>query len=335
MKLFAYLRSLKDLTRKQERIRAKKSRQKTGYQVTNWSAYNKSLVNRGDITFWFSEEVLTNWKHANKGFKVGRPFVYSDAAIEVLLTLGELFQLPYRQTEGFGCALVKLMGAEVAIHNYTSLAKRAARMQVSIVIEKVTGSIDIVVDRTGLKVHREGQWKVRQHDVGGRRTWRKVHRPVGPDTHQIVAEVLNGNDAHDSAPALDLVKQSGRAIDTFYGDGAYDSWDIHDRLQKQQIDALIPHRRGSVIKQHANCNADPMPREQSVRQIRRDGRKARKEQVGYHRRSNAETAMSRLKGGFGDRLKNRKMENQKTETDIRCKILNMFVMLGMPLSLGS
>ena len=58
---------------------SKKSRQKTGYQVTNWSAYNKSLVNRGDITFWFSEEVLSNWEHENKGFKVGRPFVYSNA----------------------------------------------------------------------------------------------------------------------------------------------------------------------------------------------------------------------------------------------------------------
>ncbi len=66
---------------------SKKSRQKTGYQVTNWSAYNKSLVNRGDITFWFSEEVLSNWEHENKGFKVGRPFVYSDTAIEVLKRL--------------------------------------------------------------------------------------------------------------------------------------------------------------------------------------------------------------------------------------------------------
>ena len=54
---------------------SKKSHQKTGYRVTNWSAYNKSLVNRGDITFWFSEEVLANWKHSNKGFKVGRPFL--------------------------------------------------------------------------------------------------------------------------------------------------------------------------------------------------------------------------------------------------------------------
>ncbi len=210
-------------------------------------------------------------------------------------------------------------------------------MQVSIVIEKVTGSIDIVVDSAGLKVQGEGEgeWKVRQHGVGGSRAWRKVHRAVESDTHQIVAQVLTGNDVHDSAPALDLVKQSGCAIDTFYGDGAYDSWDIHDRLQKQQIDALIPHRRGSAIKQHANCNADPLPREQSARHIRRDGHKAWKEQVGYHRRSNAETAMSRLKGAFGDRLKNRKMENQKTETDIRCKILNTFVMLGMPVSLWS
>jgi len=42
-----------------------------------------------------------------------------------------------------------------------------------------------------------------------------------------------------------------------------------------------------------------------VRQIRRDGSKAWKESIGYHRRSLGETAMSRLKGAFGDRLKNR------------------------------
>ena len=104
-----------------------KSRQKSGYQVTNWSAYNKSLVNRGNITFWFSEEVLANWEHENKGFKVGRPFVYSDTAIEVLLTLRELFQLPYRQTEGFGRALVKLMGAEVAIPTAWTTTMQAGR----------------------------------------------------------------------------------------------------------------------------------------------------------------------------------------------------------------
>lgn len=31
------------------------------YKVTNWSEYNNSLKNRGDITFWLSEDALENW----------------------------------------------------------------------------------------------------------------------------------------------------------------------------------------------------------------------------------------------------------------------------------
>lgn len=312
---------------------SKKSRQKTGYRITNWSAYNKSLVNRGDITFWFSEEVLANWKHDNKGFKVGRPFLYSDAAIETLLMLRELFRLPYRQTEGLGRALVRLMGAEVAIPNYTSLAKRAAKMEVNIAVEKTSGSIDVVVDSTGLKVHGEGEWKVRQHGVGKRRTWRKIHLAVDPDTHQIVAEVLTGNDCHDGDMAVELVEQVESNVATFYGDGAYDQRKVYDGLAENEVDVIIPPRRNAKIWQHGNSKEDPHPRDECLRHIRRDGRKAWKEQIGYHRRSIAETAMSRMKAAFGDRLKNRKVENQKTEAAIRSKLLNLFVMIGMPLSL--
>jgi hypothetical protein len=35
-----------------------------------------------------------------------------------------------------------------------------------------------VVDSTGLKIYSEGEWKVRQYEVGKRRTWRKVHLAV-------------------------------------------------------------------------------------------------------------------------------------------------------------
>ncbi len=79
------------------------------YKVTNWREYNASLVCRGDITVWFDEDVIDNWEHDNAVVRAGRPFVYSDLAIETLLTLRELFRLPYRQTEGFGRALVKLL----------------------------------------------------------------------------------------------------------------------------------------------------------------------------------------------------------------------------------
>ena len=70
------------------------------YKITNWRKYNESLVKRGSITFWFSEDVIAQWHHSNNRPKVGHPLVYSDTAIECLLTLRELFQLPYRQTDG-------------------------------------------------------------------------------------------------------------------------------------------------------------------------------------------------------------------------------------------
>lgn len=304
----------------------------TGYRVKNWSAYNKSLVNRGDITLWFDEEVLSNWSHENRGFKVGRPFKYSDTAIETLLTLREFFRLPYRQTEGLGRALVRMMGAEVAIPNYTSLAKRAAKMKIDIVVSPSSGPIDVVVDSSGLKVYGEGEWKVRQHGIGKRRTWRKIHLAVDPASHQIVAEVLTGNDCHDADKAVELVEKTKAQVEIFYGDGAYDQWKVYDGLDNLNVDVVVPPRRNAKIKQHRNSNQEPLVRDECIRQIRRDGRKVWKQEVGYHRRSLAETAMYRLKSAFGDKLKNRKMKNQITEVAIRCKLLNMFALIGLPLS---
>ena len=31
---------------------------KNKYKITNWSSYDRSLVNRGDITLWFSDDVI-------------------------------------------------------------------------------------------------------------------------------------------------------------------------------------------------------------------------------------------------------------------------------------
>ena len=121
---------------------------KLRYQVTNWREYNESLVRRGDVTLWFEASVIDAWEHDNATSKVGRPFTYSDVAVETLLTLRELFRLPYRQTEGLGRALAKLMEADVAIPDFTSLAKRATKLGVSLDVRQAQGPIDVVVDST-------------------------------------------------------------------------------------------------------------------------------------------------------------------------------------------
>jgi hypothetical protein len=303
---------------------------KKAYKITNWSQYNDALVRRGDVTLWFDQQVLDAWQHENDQPKVGRPFIYSDLAIESLLMLRELFRLPYRQTEGLGRTLIRLLQADVAVPDFTSLAKRAGRAKVAIRYHKPEGPIDVVVDSTGLKVYGEGEWKVRQHGAGKRRTWRKVHLAVNPATHEIVAERLTDNSSHDAAQVEPLLEQVDDALQIVYGDGAYDQWKVYRTLAQRGIVPIVPPRRNARISQHGNSRADPLPRDAYIRQIRRDGRRSWKEEIGYHRRSLAETAMYRLKACFGGTLKNRKFEHQRTEVSLRCKLLNWFVALGMP-----
>jgi hypothetical protein len=300
------------------------------YRITNWRQYNESLVQRGSITYWFSDDVLAQWHHANRQRKVGHPFVYSDTAIECLLSLRELFRLPYRQTEGLARSLVELMEIEVEIPDYTSLAKRAATLPISLDVSRHTGPIDVVVDSTGLKVFGEGEWKVRAHGKSKRRTWRKLHLTVNPKTQEIEAEVLTENSGHDADQVDNMLDQVAVPIRRFYGDGAYDPWKVRDTLTTRRIKQIIPPRHDAKIKRHGNTKGPSLPRDVAIRDIRRLGRKRWKEEIGYHRRSLSETAMYRIKCCFGNQLKNRELPNQRTEARLRSKILNHFTRLGLP-----
>lgn len=306
-------------------------KRKGTYTITNWREYNESLVRRGDITFWFDEEVLDSWNHINDESKNGRPYVYSDAAIESLLVLRELFRLPYRQTEGLARSLVKLMQADLAIPDFTSLAKRASKMNVSLHVNNREGPIDVVVDSTGLKVYGEGEWKTRKHGTSKRRTWRKLHLAINPETHEIEAEVLTENSGHDADQVEPLLEQINTSVRTFHGDGAYDQWKVYASLAGRNTKAIIPPRRNAKIKQHGNAVGEPLSRDTAIRAIQNLGRRWWKKHSGYHRRSLAETAMYRMKCCFGDKLKNRELKSQRTESRLRGKILNHFTHLGLPL----
>ncbi len=54
---------------------------KTSYRVKNWSEYEKSLRNRGDITVWLSGDAIDAWTPPKNGKRGGQP-IYSNIAIE-------------------------------------------------------------------------------------------------------------------------------------------------------------------------------------------------------------------------------------------------------------
>ena len=47
------------------------------YRVRNWSDYNRALIARGRLTFWFDEDAVAAWRNADPPKGPGAPQVYS------------------------------------------------------------------------------------------------------------------------------------------------------------------------------------------------------------------------------------------------------------------
>ena len=57
------------------------------YKLRNWSEYNKNLVERGSINFWFPEETTMCWYHNSATKQKGGQLIYSDLAIITCLII--------------------------------------------------------------------------------------------------------------------------------------------------------------------------------------------------------------------------------------------------------
>lgn len=303
---------------------------KAKYHIGNWREYNEALVNRGSLTFWFDEEAIGSWRETQHSARRGAPRLYSDVAIECALTLGAVYSLPLRATEGLMRSVIELTGLGLPIPDYTTLCRRRSDLQVFLPRRLPKGAVHVVVDATGLKVFGEGEWKVRKHGYGKRRTWRKLHLAVDEASHEILAAVLTTNDFGDNEVFADLLEQIDEPLAQVSADGSYDSWDIHERIQQRGAHAAIPPRKTARIRQHGNSGQPPLPRDEALRAIRRHGRAAWKRGAGYHRRSLAETAMFRIKTLFGDSLSAHLFDSQAAEAFLRCRALNRMTELGMP-----
>jgi len=56
-------------------------KKKQRYKIRNGKEYNQALVNRGNITLWFDEEVIKAWHDVEIIDDRGCPPTYSDVAI--------------------------------------------------------------------------------------------------------------------------------------------------------------------------------------------------------------------------------------------------------------
>lgn len=306
----------------------KQNNQKKKYCLKNWNEYNESLKQRGSLTVWLDPKVLDNWR-AKPTRKQGSQPVYTDLAIKLTLQFGKVFGQKLRQTEGLVNSLFSLMKIDLKVPDYSTLSRRGGQVKVELDKEQ-KDKVVLIVDSTGLKVYGEGEWKVRQHGVSKRRTWRKIHLAITPDG-ELRAVTLTENKVSDDKASGELIDQESAEIESLAGDGGYDKRKVYNKCQQRKVKKiLIPPQKNAKIWQHGNCNAPPHPRDENLRQIRKSSRKNWKQSTGYHIRSLAETAMFRFKTILGDKLNARNFNQQLTEVLISANILNKMTRLGMP-----
>jgi hypothetical protein len=187
----------------------------------NWRALDAAHKKRGELITVFLDPQGGCFEPPARSGRPGRPRKFSDTLIEALLTVKVLLRLSLRAVEGFAQGMARLAGAHWSAPDYSTLSLRQRALEVDIAGRCAPGKRHVLMaDSTGLKVFGEGEWKVRQHGVDKRRTWRKIHLLVDRESGHVVACETTERDTHDCEvlPALLPAALDGAFV---LGDGAY------------------------------------------------------------------------------------------------------------------
>ena len=301
---------------------------KTKYRVTNSAAYNQALVDRGNLTLWISPCAIAKWNPKPRRRRRGAQPKYSGLAIETALTLGLVYHLPLRQTEGFLISLFELMGLELDVPDHTTLSRRSRTLKLKLKATIPSGPIDLIIDSTGLSVFGEGQWAAAKHGKRGFQGWKKLHLGVD-DSGIIVAETLTGPNVDDAKTGVRMINNTRFKVKALVGDAAYDSREIYDAAEDHGAGVVVPPVRNARVNKHS-----PQARNRSVKRIAKVGRQRWKTETGYHRQGKVENTFFRYKSMIGDRLRSRDPDSQKTEVILGCNILNRMFEHGRPRSIA-
>lgn len=283
----------------------------------NWKQYNRSLVQRGSITFWIDKKFLQEAKFQES--TKGRP-KFASSIIHMGWILKTVYKLTFRSLEGYFQSLLALLGIEQTVPHYSLFCKRGK--EVAKLLPKLSSKrpMELVIDASGLKIYGEGEWKIHQHGREHVRKWIKVHVAVDPRSGECIAVEITDEKRGDPSQFPSLIHKSPKSVKIVYADGAYDTIRCRKTLSRKSIEGIIPPRKTGVLRNEKELSG----RNNNLKEIRGLGGDIDlwKKLSRYGTRSLAETFFSRLKMLFGERLLCKKFENQKLETLLRIHSLN-------------
>ncbi len=298
------------------------------HRVTNWSAYDAALRQRGSLTVWFTDEAIEAWQAEPRTTPGGQPH-YSALAITTALTLRAVFRLALRQTEGLVGSILQLLGLDLPVPDHSTLSRRAETPEVPRP-RSGCAPVHLLVDSTGLRLCGPGEWLAEKHGSRTRRSWKKLHLGVDADTGRIVATALTGHDGDDGSQVGPVLEQVDGPVASFTADGAYDRDDVYAEVAVRHPEAavIVPPRSSAVPSGAAETA--PTQRDRHLEAIAERGRMGWQKASGYNWRALIEADIARWKRVIGGALRSQTDGRQATEVAIAVRVLNRMLDLGRP-----
>ena len=178
--------------------------------------------------------------------KRGRQPSYSDAAIQTSLTMKVLFGMALRQTTGFVESLLRLIGLDWAVPDFSTLSRRQKTLKVHIPYRGSDGPLHLLVDSTGIKVEGEGEWNARKHGGTKRRVWRKIHIGIDEKSLEIRAAEFTTSEIGDAPMLPEVLDQIPleQEIASVTANGAFAPRKCHRTIAARAV-AIIPPRKNA------------------------------------------------------------------------------------------
>jgi hypothetical protein len=181
-----------------------------------WKETDEKLIRRGELIL--DPEFLRNRKKELKTMnthKRGPHYRMANSYIQLLSAVRYLYQMPYRQLEGFTHSLHTLVPA-LPTGDYSGLGRRILSLPVDPYhdLKETNEPVSIAVDSTGIKVQKAGGWVERKH--GKKKRYVKLSFAVNTVTHEVVAMEVSTDDVHDVKALPGLVEGAGRNVQVIY-----------------------------------------------------------------------------------------------------------------------
>ena len=287
-----------------------------------WKETDEKLIRRGELILdpKILENPKTELKTMNK-HKPGRNYHIPNTYIQLLAAVRYLYEMPYRQLEGFTRALHTLVPTTPTRADYSDIRKRILRLDTDPYrsLRGTTEPVTIAVDSTGISVHKAGGWIERKH--GKKKRYVKLHFAVNVESHEVVSMEVTTDDVHDvkALPGLVEKAEGNVRVAEVLGDGAYDSSGVYALLEGLGIRVTVkPKRNGRPDRGHPG-------RRRAIGLVRSLGYEGWADLVGYGRRWAVETAYSSFKRLFGEHSLARSFENIVRELVGKVALYNMMV----------